>query len=163
MENGKIQKNEKLLKTLENLHHIFLYSKNEQLKIYKVQNGEINETIKNKQIGGENEINNSLISNNNNNINFNEDKNLTNKKNNIIFKDKEAMEQNDNILNIKDNNIKSNIFNFEAKIKPNNNSLKINETSYNIKPNNNSMSTNKNTNSKQIFTFGNEPESSYLF
>ena len=156
MESGKIQKNEKLLTTLENLHHIFLYSKNEQLKIYKVQNGEINETIKDRQIGGENKINNSLISNNNS-INFNEDKNLTNKKNNIIFKGKESIEQNDNI---KDNIIKSNIFNFEAKIKPNNNSLKINETSYNIKPNNNSMSTNKNTNSKQMFTFGNEQESS---
>ena len=162
MESGKIQKNEILLTSLENLHHIFLYSKNEQLKIYRVQNGEINETIKNKQIGGENKINNSLISNNNSII-FNEDKNLTNiKNNNIIFKDKKNIGKNNNILNIKDNNIKSNIFNFEAKIKSNNNSFSptIKENAHNIKANNNSLSTNKNTNSKQIFTFGNEQESS---
>ena len=162
MESGKIQKNEIVLTTLENLHHIFLYSKNEQLKIYKVQNGEINETIKNKQIGWENAINNSLISKNNS-INFNEDKNITNiKNNNIIFKDKDTIGKNDNILNIKDNNIKSNIFNFEAKIKPNNNSFspKISENSHKIRANNNSLSTNKNTNNMHIFTFGNEQESS---
>ena len=158
MESGKIQKNEKLLTTLENLHHIFLYSKNDQLKIYKVQNGEINETIKNKQIGGENKINNSLILNNN--INYNEDKNLTNIKNNIIFKDKETIGKKDNILNINKNMNKSNIFNFDGNLKLNNNILpsKINETSNIIKTNNNSMSANKNSNNKQIFTFGNEQQ-----
>ena len=162
MESGKIQKNEKLLTTLENLHHIFLYSKNEQLKIYKVQNGEIGETIKNRQISGEIKINNSLISNDNS-FNFNEEKNLTNKKNNIIFKDKETIGKNDNILNINKNlNKSNNIFSFEENIKLNTNlfSSKINETSNNIQNYNNSMSTNKNTNSKHIFTFGNEQQNS---
>ena len=162
MESGKIQKNEKLLTTLENLHHIFLYSKNEKLKIYKVQNGEIGETIKNRQISGEIKINNSLISNDNS-FNFNEEKNLTNKKNNIIFKDKETIGKNDNILNINKNlNKSNNIFSFEENIKLNTNlfSSNINETSNNIQNYNNSMSTNKNTNSKHIFTFGNEQQNS---
>ena len=162
MESGKIQKNEKLLTTLENLHHIFLYSKNEKLKIYKVQNGEIGETIKNRQISGEIKINNSLISNDNS-FNFNEEKNLTNKKNNIIFKDKETIGKNDNILNINKNlNKSNNIFSFEENIKLNTNlfSSNINETSNNIQNYNNSMSTNKNTNSKHIFNFGNEQQNS---
>ena len=39
MENGKIQKDEKLLlNTLENQHHIFFSSQDKELKIYKIAN-----------------------------------------------------------------------------------------------------------------------------
>ena len=157
MENGKIQKNEKLLTNLENLHHIFLYTKNEQLKIYKVKNGEINEIIKNKQIGGEKKINNSLLFNNN----LNEEQNLTNIKNNIIFKDKETLVKNGNILNVNKNLTKSNVFNFEENSKINNITLssQINETSNSIKNYNKSIISNINTNNKS-FTFENEQQSS---
>ena len=42
MENGKIQKDEKLLlNTLENQHHIFFSSQDKELKIYKIENGKV--------------------------------------------------------------------------------------------------------------------------
>ena len=118
MENGKIQKNEKLLSTLENLHHIFFTTKEGKLKIYRVHNGDITEVIKNQTNSDENNdnknisFNDSLISNNN----YNEEKIMTNSKNdNIIFKEKESI-QNNNILNLKEITNKSNLFNFDQNI-----------------------------------------------
>ena len=45
MGNGKIKKDEKLLKTLENVHHIFFTSQDKELKIYKIDNGKIKEQL----------------------------------------------------------------------------------------------------------------------
>ena len=158
MENGKILKNEKLLSTLENKHHIFFTNKNEKLKIYRVHNGEISEILKNYQNCAENNdnknnsfsFNNSLISNNNE----------SNIKNNIIFKDKEYIPK-----NIKENANKQNIF--EQNIYLNNNQIvcpqsapttKENQKYDNI--NNIYNSANNNNNSHQIFIFDNEPQNS---
>jgi len=104
MENGKIFKNENLLSTLENSHHIFFTNKDEKLKIYRVHDGEISEILKNYNNLVDNNanknisINNNLTSNNNF-INYNEETNINN---NIIFKDKEYIEKN-KILNVKEN------------------------------------------------------------
>ena len=138
---------------MKNLHLIFLYTKNEQIKIYKVKNGEINEIIKNKQFGWDKKINNSFLFNNN----LNEDQNLTNIKNNIIFKDKETLVKNDNILNVNKNLNKTNVFNYEENAKINNIilSYQINKTSNGIKNYNKSKISNINTNNKS-FTFENE-------
>jgi transcription factor E2F3 len=148
MENGKIQKNEKILSTLENTHHIFFTSKDEKLKIYRVDKGEIKETNKTLQFGAENNnnvnrnndelINKNIIYNNNNS----EIKSLKNKKNaekDSIFTI--------SILNEKENKYKSNAFNFDQSIFMNNS----NENKYNI---NNDNKDKKNNN--QMFTFENE-------
>ena len=168
MKNGKIQKNEKLLESLRNTHHIFFTStKDEKLKIFRVQNGVLSETIKNKQKGAEN-INNKNICNNNiiynnsgNNISFNEENNYI--KNNIIFKDKETYGK-EKILNIKDTPSKSNSFNFDQINFPNNYQIPSQyseipkEIKFNEKINNNlnDTATFNNTNNKQFFTFSNE-------
>ena len=74
MDNGKIQKNEKLLNTLENLHHIFFTSNDEKLKIYKIDNGEIKEHFgeENVDINDSLTANNNFLSNNNKVSNINE-------------------------------------------------------------------------------------------
>ena len=48
MDEGKMEKNEKLLNYLRNEHHMFLESM-EELKLYRVTNGAVNEIIKNHQ------------------------------------------------------------------------------------------------------------------
>ena len=151
MENGKIQKNEKLLSTLKNTHHIFFYNKDEQLKIYQINSGEIIENI-NNNIGAENNFNNSLISNNS--INFSEEKN-TNKIGNNIIKDNDFNITNDNI-NSTENITKTNIFNFGPNYKMNNYSIlqKSNESSSII--NNSINSSNKVNNNNLIFSFRDE-------
>ena len=131
MENGKIQKNEKLLSTLENTHHIFFNTKNEKLKIYRVKNGEIIETFNNNRIGGQNNYKYSLFKNNNSLI-YSE-KILPNLKNNIIYKDNEFIEKNENIKCTKENMNKSNILN-NISIAP-----KLNDLSNNIINNNNNI------------------------
>ena len=153
MENGKILKNEKLLSTLENKHHIFFTNKDEQLTIYRAHNGEISEILKNNQNGEENNDNkiNSFSFNNSSIYNNNE----SNLKNNIIFKDREYIPN-----NIKENINKPNIF--EQSISLNNNQFA--QTTKEIKiidnVNNNSNSINNNNHSGNIFTFDNELQNS---
>ena len=154
MENGKIQKNEKLLSTLENSHHIFFHTEDEKLKIYKIQNGEIFDNINNKKnnnIGAENNLNNSLISNNS--INYNEEKNLKDIRNNIV--------KNNRIISLKDNinstnNVSGeNIFNLRPNYKLNNLSIfPISNGSSNII--NNSINSSKKPNNNLIFSFKDE-------
>ena len=84
MDNGKIKKDEKLLNTLENIHHIFFTSQDQELKIFKIDNGKINQ-----QLNEENNDNNNIkpkafqknikININNNSIN-DEQKSLDNNK-----------------------------------------------------------------------------------
>ena len=102
MENGKIQKNEKLLNTMDNVHHIFFNSQDKKLQIYKIENGEIKQQLDE----GNNENNESLMSNNNffsNNI-FEQNK-ITNNNN---FSEKNS---NEKINNPALNQIQ--IFNFD--------------------------------------------------
>lgn len=148
MENGKIQKNEKLLSTLENTHHIFFTSKDEKLKIYRVDKGEIKETVKSHQFGAEN--NNNANKNNNDlfkkNLIYNNNcqiKSLRNKENT----EKESIMKN-SILNEIENKNQANIFNFDQSIFMKNS----NENKFNINNDNNS----NNNNNKQMFTFENE-------
>ena len=122
MENGKIQKNEKLLSTLENSHHIFFHTNDEKLHIYKIKDGELFDNIKatkNNNIGAENNFNKSLISNNI--INNNEEKNLKNLKNKIV-KENRYILINDN-MNSTDNISKTNILNLKPNYTLNNNSI----------------------------------------
>ena len=158
MENGKIKKNEKLLSTLENLHHIFFSSQDEKLKIYRVDRGEICEAIKSQQISenngdinkntSDNSLNNNFISNESKNSN--ETKNIENNENNNITKEKEYRYHN-NKLKIKNIKNKSNKFNFELKLEKDS---KLNNS--NINNSNNSAF--KSNNNKQIFTFENETQ-----
>ena len=154
MENGKIQKNEKLLSTLENSHHIFFHTEKEKLKIYKIQNGEIFDNINNKKnnnIGAENNLNNSLISNNS--INYNEEKNLKDIRNNIE-KDNRIISLKDNI-NSTNNVSGENIFNLRPNYKLNNLSIfPISNGSSNII--NNSINSSKKPNNNLIFSFKDE-------
>lgn len=154
MENGKIQKNEKLLSTLENSHHIFFHTENEKLKIYKIQNGEIFDNINNKKnnnIGAENNLNNSLISNNS--INYSEEKKLKEIRNNIV-KDNRCISLKDNI-NFTDNISKANILNLRPNYKLNNLSIfPISNDSSNIISN--SINSSKNPNNNLIFSFKDE-------
>ena len=90
MENGKIQKNEKLLKTMENTHHIFFNSQDEKLKIYKIENGEIKKQIDE----GNNDINESSMINNNIFINNSFEQNKMQIINN--YSDKNSNEKNNN-------------------------------------------------------------------
>ena len=85
MENGKIQKDEKLLKTLENLHHIFFTSQDKELKIYKIDEGKINEQLNEGNNNGDDNFFYQNFSGNQNNgneknIGFNK---LYNEKNSI--------------------------------------------------------------------------------
>ena len=87
MENGKIQKDEKLLKTLENLHHIFFTSQDKELKIYKIDEGKINEQLNEGNNNGDDNFFYQNFSGNQNNgneknIGFNK---LYNEKNSNIF------------------------------------------------------------------------------
>ena len=154
MENGKIQKNEKLLSTLENSHHIFFHTEKEKLKIYKIQNGEIFDNINNKKnnnVGAENNLNNSLISNNS--INYNEEKNLKDIRNNIE-KDNRIISLKDNI-NSTNNVSGENIFNLRPNYKLNNLSIfPISNGSSNII--NNSINSSKKPNNNLIFSFKDE-------
>lgn len=153
MENGKIKKNEKLLSTLENLHHIFFSSQDEKLRIYRVDKGEICEAIKSQQISEnncdinknttDNSLNNNFISNENNNSN--ETKNIENNENNHAIKEKESCSHK--------NKTKLNKFNLELKLEKDS---KINGS--NINNSNNSAF--KYNNNKQIFTFENEAQNS---
>ena len=141
MENGKIQKDEKLLKTLENLHHIFFTSQDKELKIYKIDEGKINEQLNEGNNSGDDNFFYQNISGNQNNgneknIGFNKlynEKNSTEKNNQNIF--------NFNQINIdKSTNKNTNnkqVFNFEnnyIKQALNNNK---NEESFNAQNNNN--------------------------
>ena len=93
MENGKIQKDEKLLKTLENLHHIFFTSQDKELKIYKIDEGKINEQLNEGNNNGDDNFFYQNFSGNQNNgneknIGFNKlynEKNSTEKNNQNIF------------------------------------------------------------------------------
>ena len=134
MENGKIQKDEKLLNTLENLHHIFFTSQDKEIKIYKIEDGKIKQQLNEDEDNHndkflyqnfQNNISNSTksyepkININNNNIN-------TNTNNNIIIKnqsfDKNYTEKNNHTIfnfdqfNIDNSSKKLNnkqIFNFD--------------------------------------------------
>jgi len=151
MENGKIQKNEKLLSTLENTHHIFFTSKDEKLKIFRVEKGEIKETVKSQQFGAENNNNNTKKDNDelfNKNFIYNNNKNNYEIKG---LKSKEYSEKESNIkssiINEVENKGQSNVFNFDQSFYLNN----YKENKDNINNGNN----NKNNN-KQVFTFENE-------
>ena len=141
MENGKIQKDEKLLKTLENLHHIFFTSQDKELKIYKIDEGKINEQLNEGNNNGDDNFFYQNFSGNQNNgneknIGFNKlynEKNSTEKNNQNIF--------NFNQINIDKNTDKNTnnkqVFNFEnnyIKQALNNNK---NEESFNAQNNNN--------------------------
>ena len=141
MENGKIQKDEKLLKTLENLHHIFFTSQDKELKIYKIDEGKINEQLNEGNNNGDDNFFYQNFSGNQNNgneknIGFNKlynEKNSTEKNNQNIF--------NFNQINIDKNTNKNTnnkkVFNFEnnyIKQALNNNK---NEESFNAQNNNN--------------------------
>ena len=141
MENGKIQKDEKLLKTLENLHHIFFTSQDKELKIYKIDEGKINEQLNEGNNNGDDNFFYQNFSGNQNNgneknIGFNKlynEKNSTEKNNQNIF--------NFNQINIDKNTNKNTnnkqVFNFEnnyIKQALNNNK---NEESFNEQNNNN--------------------------
>jgi transcription factor E2F3 len=141
MENGKIQKDEKLLKTLENLHHIFFTSQDKELKIYKIDEGKINEQLNEGNNNGDDNFFYQNFSGNQNNgneknIGFNKlynEKNSTEKNNQNIF--------NFNQINIDKNTNKNTnnkqVFNFENNyIKQSLNNNKK-EESFNAQNNNN--------------------------
>jgi transcription factor E2F3 len=131
MENGKIQKDEKLLlNTLENQHHIFFSSQDKEIKIYKIEDGKIMQKLFQ-------ENNNSFLSQNiQNNINGNA--NTLEQKNSL------------NTNNIENNIISNNQFN-EKNSSEKNNSTIFNFDQFNI---DNSA---KKINNKQIFNFDNIP------
>ena len=136
MENGKIQKDEKLLlNTLENQHHIFFSSQDKELKIYKIENGKVI-----RQSNEEN-INNIFNQNIQNNIssstNSFEQKNSINKNNfnNNIIINNQSIEKNSTDKN------NSTIFNFDQ---------------FNID------NSSKKINNKQIFNFDNIPSNSNI-
>lgn len=110
MENGKIKKDEKLLSTLENIHHIFFTSQDQELKIYKIDDGKIKQQLNEEN---NNNSNNSLeqtfqnnIFSSNNNTNYAQ-KILDNqdKGNNIIY--------NQHFQNNSSEKNNSTIFNFD--------------------------------------------------
>ena len=141
MENGKIQKDEKLLKTLENLHHIFFTSQDKELKIYKIDEGKINEQLNEGNNNGDDNFFYQNFSGNQNNGN---EKNIGFNK---LYNEKNSPEKNNqNIFNFNQINIDKNtnkntnnkqVFNFEnnyIKQALNNNK---NEESFNAQNNNN--------------------------
>ena len=169
MENGKIEENYELLSTLENLHHIFFTTKDDKIRIFRIEKGEITETLKNPKNCAENNNknlinnNNSLISNQNNNNKYNGQNNLINIKNNIVFKEKESLGKK-NIINIEENLKKTNTFNFDQNKYINSYAAPpiikekdINNDKYNNI--NSGVSIFKNNN-KQFFTFSKEQENS---
>ena len=170
MENGKIEQNYDLLSTLENLHHIFFTTKDDKIRIFRIEKGEVTETLKNPQNCAENNNknlinnnNNSLISNQNNNNKYNGQNNLINVENGVIFKEKESLGKK-NILNIEENLKIANTFNFDQNNYINNYAAppiikekNINNDKYNNI--NSGVSIFKNNN-KQFFTFSKEEENS---
>jgi transcription factor E2F3 len=141
MENGKIQKDEKLLKTLENLHHIFFTSQDKELKIYKIDEGKINEQLNEGNNNGDDNFFYQNFSGNQNNgneknIGFNKlynEKNSTEKNNQNIF--------NFNQINVDKNTNKNTnnkqVFNFENNYIKQALSNNKNEESFNAQNNNN--------------------------
>ena len=89
MENGKIKKDEKLLNTLGNIHHIFFTSQDQELKIYKIDDGKIKQQLNEENENNSNQSLNQNFQNNtinsDNNINF--EQNILSKQNsgNIIY------------------------------------------------------------------------------
>ena len=141
MENGKIQKDEKLLKTLENLHHIFFTSQDKELKIYKIDEGKINEQLNEGNNNGDDNFFYQNFSGNQNNgneknIGFNKlynEKNSTEKNNQNIFN----FNQINIVKNTNKNTNNKQAFNYEnnyIKQALNNNK---NEESFNAQNNNN--------------------------
>ena len=110
MDNGKIKKDDKLLNTLENIHHIFFTSQDQELKIYRIDNGKINQQLNE---GSNNNYNlrpkifqNNFKININNNIN-NEQKSLDN--NNKYIDNNSTEKNNSNIFNFDQANINNNL------------------------------------------------------
>ena len=136
MENGKIQKDEKLLiNTLENQHHIFFSSHDKELKIYKIENRKV---IKQSNEENVNNIFNQNIQNNiSSSTNSFEQKNSINKNNfnNNIIINNQSIEKNSTDKN------NSTIFNFDQ---------------FNID------NSSKKINNKQIFNFDNIPSNSNI-
>ena len=155
MENGKIKKDEKLLNTLGNIHHIFFTSHDQELKIYKIDDGKIKQ-----QLNEENDSNsnNSLyqnfqnnIINNGNNINFEKNilanqNNGSNKIYNQHFQNNSSGQNNPTIFNFDPINI-GNLANMQ------NNKQAFSFDENNIKQNlnnKNDESTNNNNNYRNI-------------
>ena len=136
MENGKIQKDEKLLlNTLENQHHIFFSSQDKELKIYKIENGKVIRQSNEENIN--NIINQNIQNNISSSTNSFEQKNSINKNNfnNNIIINNQSIEKNSTDKN------NSTIFNFDQ-FNIDNSSKKINK--------------------KQIFNFDNIPSNSNI-
>ena len=136
MENGKIQKDEKLLlNTLENQHHIFFSSQDKELKIYKIENGKV--------------IRQSNEENNNNIINQNIQNNISSSTN--YFELKKSINKNNF-----NNNIIINNQSIEKNSTDKNNSTIFNFDQFNID------NSSKKINNKQIFNFDNIPSNSNI-
>ena len=136
MENGKIQKDEKLLlNTLENQHHIFFSSQDKELKIYKIENGKVIRQSNEENIN--NIINQNIQNNISSSTNSFEQKNSINKNNfnNNIIINNQSIEKNSTDKN------NSTIFNFDQ---------------FNID------NSSKKINNKQIFNFDNIPSNSNI-
>ena len=155
MENGKIKKDEKLLSTLENLHHIFFTSQDKELKIYKIDNGKIKEQLFEEK-SNNNYLNQNLQNNNINNTNCIYSKDLENIKigNNFNNNGNLSTEKNNqNIFSFDQINLENFIrqqnnkqyFNFDN----NNNNPK--EKMNNIKENSNTDKSNINVGISNIF------------
>ena len=155
MENGKIKKDEKLLSTLENLHHIFFTSQDKELKIYKIDNGKIKEQLFEEK-SNNNNLNQNLQNNNINNTNCIYSKDLENIKigNNFNNNGNLSTEKNNqNIFSFDQINLENFIrqqnnkqyFNFDN----NNNNPK--EKMNNIKENSNTDKSNINVGISNIF------------
>ena len=131
MENGKIQKDEKLLlNTLENQHHIFFTSQDKELKIYKVENEKIIQ--QSKEENNNNLLEQNIQNNLSSSTNSYEQKNSVNKNN---FNNNFIINNQSNEKNYTDKN-NSTIFNFDQ---------------FNID------NSSKKMNNKQIFNFDNIP------
>ena len=109
MDNGKIKKDDKLLNTLENIHHIFFTSQDQELKIYRIDNGKINQQL-NEGSNNNYNLRTKIFQNNfkiniNNNINH-EQKSLDNNK----YIDNNSTEKNNSyIFNFDQANINNNL------------------------------------------------------
>ena len=132
MDNGKIKKDEKLLHTLENIHHIFFTSQDQELKIYRIDDGKIK-----LQLNEEN--------NNNSNNSSSLDQHFQNNiiiSSNIINYERNILDNQKN-----ENNI---IYNQHFQ---NNSSEKNNSTIFNFEQANINNINNKKLNNKQLFNF----------
>ena len=137
MENGKIQKDDKLLlNTLENQHHIFFTSQDKELKIYKIENGKI--------------IQHSTEENNNNSSLY------QNIQNNISSSTNSYEPKNSFIKNNFNNNIIINNQSNEKNYTDKNNSTIFNFEQFNMD------NSSKKMNNKQIFNFDNIPNNNNI-